>query len=51
MKLHIEIGTTRNIAIGISRKNWNDTEKSNLAIACPAQVWHPQIENASLFLV
>ena len=32
---------------GDIRKNWNDTEKISMA---PAQGWHAQIENVSLFL-
>ena len=32
---------------GVIRKNWNDTEKISMA---PAQGWHAQIENVSLFL-
>ena len=33
--------------LGAIRKNWNDTEKISMA---PAQGWHAQIENVSLFL-
>ena len=33
---------------GVIRKNWNDTEKISMA---PAQGWHAQIENVSLFLL
>ena len=32
--------------LGAIRKNWNDTEKISMA---PAQGWHAQIENVSLF--
>ena len=33
---------------GVIRKNWNDTEKISMA---PAQGWHAQIENVSLFFL
>ena len=36
------------LEIGVIRKNWNDTEKISMA---PAQGWHAQIENVSLFFI